>query len=218
MLRTRIKICGITAPGDARLAAALGADAIGLVFYPPAAAAVSLKAAEQIAGALPPFVSAVALFVNADAGFVREAQAASRAALLQFHGDETAAFCEKFTTPYIAVCRVKNRGDVSRAIKAHPAARGILLDAFAANAPGGSGRVFDWNLIPRRASLPLIIAGGLTPANVGGALASRRFWGADVSSGTRAADNPRRKSRNKIRAFINAVRAADDARETGERQ
>ena len=209
--RTRIKICGVTRPEDAILAAELGADAVGLVFYPPAPAAVTIAQAAEIARVLPPFVSAAALFVRASAEFIGEVIDAVRPQILQFHGGEDAKFCGQFSQPYIFACRVRESADIIKAIESHPSARAILLDSFSKDSPGGSGRTFDWNLIPPNSSKPLILAGGLTPQNVGAAVRSARPFAVDVASGVRDDENPRRKNPDKIRAFIEEVKNADES-------
>lgn len=207
-MRTRVKFCGITCAEDAAAAAACGADAIGLNFHPPAAVAVSPDEAAGIARRLPPFVEVVALFVNAESAAVRAAADAARPHLLQFHGEEEAGFCMQFGVPYIKVCRVQSAEDIRRAAAAHPECRALLLDSHVAGTPGGSGRRFDWRLIPSDLELPLIVAGGLTAENVGEVVRQVRPWGVDVSSGI-AGENRRRKNQSRMRDFMRSVQHAD---------
>ncbi len=203
---TRIKICGITRPEDA-LAAASGADAIGLVFYERSPRHVGIAQAAKLAAALPPFVTTVGLFVNADAAFVREALAAVPLDLLQFHGDETPEYCAQFGHPYIKAIRVRAGVDLLQCAADFRGARGLLLDAHVEGTPGGTGATFDWTLIPKRLPLPVILSGGLDAENVAAAIRQVRPYAVDVSSGVEAAKGI--KDAAKIAAFINEVKQAD---------
>lgn len=169
-MRIRAKFCGMTCAEDAVLAARLGVSAIGMVFYAPAKTAISTSAAREIAAALPPFVSRVALFVNPVESEVRAAITAARPHYLQFHGEESPAFCESFGAPYIKAFRVRGAADIARARNDYPNADGILLDAFSEKAPGGSGESFRWELARDFNDPRLILAGGLTAENVREAL------------------------------------------------
>lgn len=209
MQRTRIKICGITRSEDLCAAIAAGADAIGFVFYLHSPRCVTLEMAHRLAQEVPPFVTRVGLFVNADAGFVREILAAVAIDLLQFHGDEDARYCEQFGRPYIKAARVKPGIDLLECARAYPSAQGLLLDAWSA-AYGGTGQTFDWSLIPPNLPLPLILSGGLNADNVREAVETVRPWAVDVSSGVEISKGI--KDAAKIAAFIAAVRKADDAR------
>lgn len=208
MFRARIKFCGITNAADARAAANAGADAIGMVFYAPAPVAVDAQTAQGIMQALPPFVCGVALFVNADADDVWRIVKEVSPHLLQFHGDEDAAYCRSFGVPYIKACKVAAAGDVEKTCAAHPHAKAVLADSKVEGAAGGSGKVFDWSLLPQRAPLPLILAGGLTPENVGDALRKLKPFGVDVSSGIAEDNDRRRKNRDKMLKFAQAAREA----------
>lgn len=201
--RTRIKICGITRPDDAIAAAAAGADAIGLVFFPPSPRAVTIEQAREIAAALPPFVTRVALFVDADHDSVAEALASVPIDLLQFHGDEPAADCESYGLPYIKAARVQPGFELERFSSRYTGACGILVDTYQAGVQGGTGEVFDWSLIPVRRSKPLILAGGLTPDNVAAAVRRIRPFGVDVSGGVESAKGI--KDADRIAAFIREV-------------
>lgn len=205
-LRTRIKICGITRPADARAAAEAGADAIGLVFYPPSPRYLSGERALEIRDALPPFVQAVALFVNPDAAQVAQVIGRVKPALLQFHGEETPQFCGQFGVPYVKACRVKQGVDLLEYLRPFSSAAGWLLDSHVEEY-GGVGERFDWSIVPQRLERPLILSGGLAPDNVAEAVRRLRPWGVDVSSAVESAKGI--KDPAKIAAFIAEVRNAD---------
>jgi len=205
-LRTRIKICGITRPGDAVAAAQAGADAIGLVFYPPSPRFLNVERAREIRDALPPFVQAVALFVNPDAAQVAQAIGRVHPALLQFHGEETPDFCAQFGLPYVKACRVTQGVDLLKYLRPFSTASGWLLDAHVEEY-GGVGASFDWALVPARLERPLVLSGGLTRENVGEAVRRVRPWAVDVSSGVESSKGI--KDAAKIAAFIAEVRNAD---------
>lgn len=205
-MRTRIKICGFTCVDAAVYAAEQGADAIGLVFYPPSPRHVEMAQAQLIARALPAFVSSVALFVDADVATVKEVIAQVKPGLLQFHGDESPAYCRQFNLPYIKAVRVKQGLDlVQYALQFHDA-QGILLDAYVAGEAGGTGHRFDWNLIPVDLPLPLILSGGLDANNVGAAIRHTQPWAVDVSSGVEASKGI--KDATKVAQFIHEVNNA----------
>ncbi len=206
MSRTRIKICGLTRPEDVRAAVAAGADAVGLVFYPPSPRALSFDRAAELVALLPPFVTAVGLFVNPAPSFVAEACARVPLQLLQFHGDETDAECARHGLPWIKAARMRPGVDLVEFAASHPGARGILLDAFV-EGYGGGGKVFDWSLIPAGLDRPIILSGGLDAANVADAVRLVRPWAVDVSSGVEAAKGI--KDAAKIAAFVAGVRNAD---------
>lgn len=205
-MKTRIKICGITRIEDGLAAARLGADAIGLVFYAPSPRAVSLAQARAIVDALPPFVTTVGLFVNADAGRVREVLAAVPLQMLQFHGDETPEFCSGFDRPFLKAVRVRPGVDLLQCTKDFHGASGLLLDAWVEGLRGGTGATFDWSLVPRQLPLPVVLSGGLDPGNVEAAVRAVRPWAVDVSSGVESAKGI--KDAAKIEEFINGVRDA----------
>jgi phosphoribosylanthranilate isomerase len=209
-VRTRIKICGITRPQDARAAADAGADAVGLVFYPPSPRYLSVERAVEIRDALPPFVQTVALFVNADAAQVAQAIGRVRPALLQFHGEETPEFCAQFGMPFVKACRVKPGVDALEYLRPYSRAAAWLFDSYVPEY-GGVGESFDWSLLPAvsagRLERPVILSGGLSRENVAAAIRSVRPWGLDVSSGVESAKGV--KDGAKIAAFIAEVRNAD---------
>ncbi len=205
-MRTRIKICGITRAQDGVAAARAGADAIGLVFYPPSPRFLSAERAREIRDALPPFVQAVALFVNADAAQVAQVIGRVHPSLLQFHGEETPEFCGQFGVPYVKACRVAQGVDLLEYLRPFSAASGWLLDAHVAEY-GGVGASFDWSLVPAALARPLVLSGGLTKGNVGAAVRRIKPWAVDVSSGVESAKGI--KDAALIEAFIAEVRNAD---------
>ena len=205
-MRTRVKICGITRAQDGVAAARAGADAIGLVFYPPSPRFLSVERAREIRDALPPFVQAVALFVNADAAQVAQVIGRVHPALLQFHGEEAPEFCAQFGLPFIKAARVAQGVDLLEYLRPFAAASGWLLDAHV-EAYGGVGASFDWSLVPARLERPLVLSGGLTRENVGVAVRRVRPWAVDVSSGVESAKGIKDAAR--IAAFIAEVRNAD---------
>jgi len=181
-------------------------DAIGFVFYPPSPRALSLDLAASLARRVPPFVSRVGLFVNAEPITVRETLAAVSLDLLQFHGDEDAAYCEQFAMPYLKAARVRPELDLLEFARAYPSAQALLLDAWV-EAYGGVGLSFDWSLIPVDLPMPMVLSGGLHAGNVAEAVAKVHPWAVDVSSGVEAAKGI--KDADKIAAFVAAVRTAD---------
>lgn len=210
-MNPRIKICGLLDPEMARLTAEAGADAIGLVFYPPSPRHVEIAVAAQIVAALPAFVSSVGLFVNAEAAFVRSVLASLPLDILQFHGDETPEYCRQFGRPYLKALRVTP--DINLVEYAQRfvdvLCKGILVDAFVEGVPGGTGEAFDWDLLPKNLPLPLVLSGGLHPDNVYEAICKVRPWAVDVSSGVESSKGI--KDAAKIAAFINqAERKAHD--------
>lgn len=204
---TRTKICGITRVEDGLAAARLGAHAIGLVFYAASPRHVAPEQARDIADALPPFVTRVALFVNPSAAEVETALARARPDVLQFHGEEDPAFCKAFGVPYLKAARVKPGVDLLQFAAMYSEAQGLLLDAWSPGAHGGTGERFDWNLIPSGLPKPVILAGGLYPGNVAEAIRIVGPWAVDVSSGVESAKGI--KDAAKIAAFMKEVNDAD---------
>jgi phosphoribosylanthranilate isomerase len=205
-VRTRIKICGITRTEDAQAAARAGADAIGLVFYPPSPRFLSLEWARELRNELAPFVMPVALFVNPTAAEVYTVLERVRPAMLQFHGEETPVFCSQFGVPYIKACRVNPGVDLLEYLRPFSGAAGWLLDSHVGEY-GGVGERFDWSLVPAERMHPLILSGGLTRENVREAIRRVRPWAVDVSSGVESAKGIKDAAR--IAAFIAEVRHAD---------
>ncbi|RML45116.1 N-anthranilate isomerase [Pseudomonas savastanoi pv. glycinea] len=203
MSAVRSKICGITRIEDALAAAEAGADAIGLVFYPKSPRAVTVLQARAIIAALPPFITTVGLFVNASRCELNETLDAVALDMLQFHGDETSDECDGYHRPYIKALRVKAGDDIAQVCRTYRNARGVLLDTYVEGVPGGTGETFDWALIPDDLDKPVILAGGLTSANVAQAIAQVRPYAVDVSGGVEKSKGI--KDREKILAFMSAV-------------
>tara|TARA_Y100000780_G_C13649276_1_gene403829 strand:+ start:304 stop:918 length:615 start_codon:yes stop_codon:yes gene_type:complete len=201
---TRIKICGITREQDALAAAAAGADAIGLVFYAPSPRAVDARQAARIVAALPPFVTTVGLFVDAEPDAVRAVLAEVPLDVLQFHGEESDEYCRQFARPYLKAVRVRSADQLQDVAAQWPGASGILLDSYKPGVPGGTGEVFDWRLVPRERGWNLVLAGGLTAANVRQAIDEMQPWAVDVSGGVEAAKGI--KDLEKINAFVQEVK------------
>ncbi len=201
---TRVKICGIREPAHARLAADAGADAIGLVFYPESPRFVTPEEAARVVAALPPFVTAVGLFVNEDPHQIRRVVHTAHIDLLQFQGDETPEFCAQFGKPFVKAVRMAQGTDLLEWSRRFSAARALLLDAHVPGQPGGTGTTFDWAAIPRDLPIPLILSGGLDASNVGPAMRAVRPWAVDVSSGVESGRGV--KDPAKIVEFIRKVR------------
>jgi phosphoribosylanthranilate isomerase len=206
-MRTRVKICGITAPEHGVAAARQGADAIGLIFYPPSPRLVTIERAREISAALPPFVARVAVFVNPAAAEVDAVVDGCHPDLLQFHGEESPEFCRSFGLPYLRAVRVKREVDLLEYLSPFHDAAGWLLDAYREDLYGGTGEAFDWGLIPRHLARPVVLSGGIDAGNVGEAIRRVRPWAVDVSSGVESARGV--KGERLIAALIAGVRNAD---------
>ncbi len=202
-VRTRVKICGITRAEDAEAAVRHGADAIGLVFHPKSPRAVDAEAGRALAQAVPAFVTVTALFVDPEPERVRAVLDTVPVELLQFHGNESPEFCASFGRRYIKALPMGDDAEPAAAARRYGSAAGLLLDAFSATAPGGTGTRFDWSRIPADLGLPLILAGGLAPENVADALRAVRPYAVDVSSGVERAKGI--KDEDKIAAFMRGV-------------
>ena len=206
---TRIKCCGMTRIEDALLAARLGADAIGVVLTARSKRRVTIAQAQAIVRALPPFVTSVTLFMDDDAAFVREAIDAIQPDLVQFHGAESDDWCAQFGRRYLKAIAMGEGAAALPSLHRYPGASGLLLDGHGLGEAGGSGKAFDWSLMPRELTQPLILAGGLTPANVVEAIRIAHPWGVDVASGIESA--PGIKDAHKLADFIAAVHQAGDS-------
>ena len=206
-MRTRIKICGITSVEDALAAAQLGADAIGLVFYPPSPRYVEVEQAAEIAAALPPFVTTVGLFVNADEQTISEVVSRVRIDLIQFHGNECKDYCGLHQRPYLKAVRMSDEVDLDKQMTDYAQARALLLDTYKAGVPGGTGEQFNWDRVPAHLADKIILAGGLTPENVKDAIAQVHPYAVDVSGGVESA--PGKKDKEKMARFIEAVRSQE---------
>ena len=211
--RTRVKICGITRVEDGAAACAAGADAIGLVFYSPSPRAVDIEQAVAIRRALPPFVTVVGLFVNATEETVAETAERVRLDLLQFHGEETPPQCEGPGRPYMKAIHINDDADLREASRRYASAKALVLDTHDDKLLGGSGRSFDWGLLPADIELPVVLAGGLTPANVADAIARLHPYGVDVSGGVER--SPGIKDAARITKFIEEVDRVSIAQRTG---
>lgn len=201
----RIKICGITRPEDALAAAEAGADAVGLVFYAKSKRAVTAVQAREIAAVLPPFVSAVALFVNEQPDVICQILRQVPIDVIQFHGDEDDDFCRQFDRPYLKAVRVQSAADIQTACAKFPNARALLFDAYHPTEYGGTGQSFDWTLLRGNIGKPWILAGGLTAGNVAEAVKTSGAVAVDVSGGVESAAGV--KDALKIRAFAAALKA-----------
>ena len=201
-MRTRVKICGITQRQDAEFSVEMGADALGLVFYPPSPRAVTLSQAKEITAGLPPFVSLVALFVDAEVEDVKACLAALPIAVLQFHGNESPSYCEQFNHTYMKAIRMRDGIDLKTEVKRYSSASAILLDSFQPGVPGGTGQVFNWSLI-KDIDKPLILAGGLDASNIAMAIEQVKPYAVDVSGGVEFAKGI--KDKQKISDFMQEV-------------
>jgi phosphoribosylanthranilate isomerase len=198
-MRVKIKICGMTRGRDVSAAVQAGADALGFVFAPRSKRVLDSDRAAELVAAVPAFVSRVGLFMDQDFESVAAILDQVPLNLLQFHGAEDAAFCRQFGLPYIKAVSMVAGDAVTRAAEEFGDAAALLLDSHSSGGVGGTGKVFDWSLVPECA-LPLVLAGGLTPGNVRRAVEQVRPWAVDVSSGVESA--PGIKSEALMQEFI----------------
>ena len=204
---TRIKICGITRVEDVLDTVRCGTDALGLVFYEKSPRYVSVQQAMHLTDVVFPFVTVVGLFVNATADTVRDVMQSVPLDVLQFHGDETAAFCEQFGKPYLKAIRVREGVDLVQCATDFVSAKGLILDAYVEGTLGGTGSSFDWALVPHDLPLPVILSGGLNIGNIGAAIRQVRPYAVDISSGVEISKGI--KDAAKIDAFIHEVNKVD---------
>ncbi|WP_447556150.1 phosphoribosylanthranilate isomerase [Vreelandella sp. EE22] len=204
-MRTRIKFCGLTRIEDIEQAVALGVDALGFVMWPDSKRAMTPDQLAALSQAVPAFVTRVGLFVNQSPDFIE--RCLPHLDLLQFHGDESPAFCEQFATPWIKALRMREGMDLHRAATDYQGAQALLLDAYRPGVPGGTGETFDWSRIPSVLAKPVILAGGLTACNAGEAVACVVPYALDVSGGIEA--SPGVKNQDAMRAFVSQVALAD---------
>jgi phosphoribosylanthranilate isomerase len=203
----KIKICGITNADDAAACVAAGADALGFVFHRQSPRRVEPAVARDIIAGLPPLVTPVGVFVNEDVKTVRDLMDSCGLALAQLHGDETAAYCQELGRPVLKAIRLKDRSSLFSLAeyRGRAGVRGFIVDAYSEQTFGGTGRITDWRLAAEvAAAATILLAGGLTPENVGQAIRAVRPYGVDVSSGVEG--SPGRKDHEKVRAFVRAVR------------
>jgi len=205
--RTRVKICGITRPEDAVSAARLGVDAIGLVFYAKSPRYVNVAQARAICDVLPGFVTPVALFLNADESLVKKVVSEVGIDLLQFHGTETASYCESFAKPYVKALGVSGETNLVALMNSYTSARSVLLDSHVHGAAGGTGETFDWLSIPEQLRQKIILAGGLKPDNVAQAIQQVRPYAVDLSSGVELA--PGVKDINLMTRLMQEIKRVD---------
>ncbi|GAB3475403.1 phosphoribosylanthranilate isomerase [Marinomonas epiphytica] len=201
----RVKICGITNLADAMLACDAGADALGFVFYEKSPRYISPERANAIVAELPPFITPVALFVDAPKEQIDTLICDQPRWVIQFHGNETEAECLQYQRSYIKALRVKADEELSQCIEAYPTAQAILLDAYKPGVPGGTGETFNWSLIPEAMPKPLILAGGLTPRNVSQAVQQTQPYAVDVSGGVEQSKG--KKNHQKVKEFINGAKS-----------
>jgi phosphoribosylanthranilate isomerase len=205
--RTRIKICGLTREADVDAAVEAGADAVGFVLWPKSPRALDVERALALVSRLPPFVTPVLLFVNASPAELRRATEALPQALLQFHGDETPEQCVAAGRPFLRAARIGAGFDLLDFAQRFQGAQGLLLDTHV-DSYGGSGKVFDWSLIPPSVPVPVVLSGGLSPANVTDGVLRVRPWAVDVSSGVEQSKGV--KNAALMRRFCKAVHDADE--------
>ncbi len=206
-MRSRVKICGITSVEDALHAARSGADAIGLLFYSPSPRAVTPEQAGAIVASLPPFVTTVGLFVDAEPDFVNGVLERVPLDLLQFHGDESPDYCDSFGRPYMKAIRMREGVDLQHEAAGYAAARALLVDAYQPGVPGGTGETFDWGRIPASLEKPLVLAGGLNADNVEAAVRQVRPWAVDVSGGVERSKGV--KDPERVAQFINNAKQVE---------
>lgn len=206
---TRLKYCGFTRIDDVQFAARLGVDAVGFVMTRRSRRFVDPVSAAALRDAVPPFVTTVALVMDDERDYIDEVIRILRPDMLQFHGDETDDFCASFGVRYLKAVAMGEGASALPRLRAYPRAAGLLLDGHGLGELGGSGQRFDWSLMPTDLTQPLILAGGLTPDNVGEAIRTARPWGVDVSSGIET--SPGIKDGAKMERFITAVRALPSA-------
>lgn len=207
MARVRIKFCGITRPEDAESAVALGVDALGFVFHAPSPRAVEPGRAAAIVRSLPPFVTSVGLFVNAPPEQVRRVADETGIAVIQYHGDESPEDCAAGPPAWIKAVRVRAAADVVQAAERFAGARALLLDTWDPQVYGGSGKRFDWDLVPAERPRPVILAGGLDAGNVAGAIRRVQPWAVDVSGGIERDKGV--KDAGRMREFVEEVRRSE---------
>ena len=204
--RTRVKICGITSIQDAHNACAAGADSIGLVFYEKSPRNVTISQAKEICDSLPLFVTCVGLFLDPSAEFVNLVLKDVKLDLLQFHGLETAEFCNSFSRPYIKAIgmeEISSEDEFAQATSQYSSAKGFLVDSHASGKAGGTGKTFDWKNVPQRQQKPIILAGGLNPENIADALQQLDVYAVDLSSGVEISAGV--KDPDKIKKLMNEV-------------
>lgn len=206
MTRTRIKICGITNHEDAANAVASGADALGFNFFKGSTRYISPGKAAEICAQVPAFVATVGLFVNEPLADVNRIIGSLRLGLVQFHGDETPEYCDSVGHPYMKALRATNRDQIKVEAQSFETAQAILVDTATDGQFGGTGKTFDWSMLPDLAK-PVVLAGGLDATNVGAAIAATHPYAVDVSGGVERSRGV--KDVAKMKKFVEAVQSAD---------
>ncbi|MCU7959566.1 MAG: phosphoribosylanthranilate isomerase [gamma proteobacterium symbiont of Bathyaustriella thionipta] len=206
MSRTRVKICGLTRVDNVLDAVHCGVDAIGLVFFSKSSRCVEIQQAGEIVRNMPPFVTTVGLFVDADADFMRSVLSQVPLDCLQFHGAESEAFCKSWFRPYIKAIRMSDKVNLKAEEKAFASASALLLDTWVAGQAGGTGQAFNWDLIPQDLQKPLILAGGLQAENITEAIRKVQPYAVDVSGGVESAKGI--KDKVKMQQFMQGVARA----------
>ena len=212
-MRTRVKICGVTRPEDAVIAADLGADAVGLNFWPPGSRCIDADRARDIVSALPPMVTSIGVFVDPSRDEVERVLARAGLSVLQFHGTESPSECERYGLPYIKAIRVRGGEDWAEIETRYASARAFHVDSYRKGLPGGTGSVFDWSLAPVDRDKALVLAGGLRVDNVAQAIRAVRPYAVDVCSGVE--ESPGHKSPALVGAFIREVIHANSRQRAG---
>ncbi|ORU90140.1 MAG: N-(5'-phosphoribosyl)anthranilate isomerase [Cycloclasticus sp. symbiont of Poecilosclerida sp. M] len=203
-MRTRVKICGITQLDDALSCIENGADALGFVFYEKSVRFIDIEQASKIINKLPPFISKIGLFINANYDYVSSVLQETAIDLLQFHGNEDEVFCQSFGKPYIKAIRMKPKTDLTIVAEQYHSASGLLVDAYDPQQCGGTGHTFDWSALPKESTHPIILAGGLNPNNVAQAISTTHPYAVDVSSGVETSKGV--KDHQLIKQFMQEVR------------
>jgi phosphoribosylanthranilate isomerase len=205
---SRSKICGITRIQDALLAVNLGFDAIGLNFCQRSLRCLTIEQAKTIASNIPPFVARVAIFANADSAYIKAILQQMPIDYLQFHGNEIPEQCCHYGKPYIKAFSAISASQIENACQTwQKQASACLLDTYHASLQGGTGKSFDWNMIPKHLAMPIILAGGLNPANVEKAIRDVQPYAVDVCSGVES--SPGIKDANKMQLFMEALNRAN---------
>lgn len=202
-MRTRVKICGITSPDDAKFICDSGVDAIGLVFFEKSSRNVTAQQAAEICKVIPPFITVVGLFVNMPEDEVNKTLEVVPLDLLQFHGAESPEYCASFSLPYIKAVPMKGLTDFDAYADQYTDSKGFLVDSHAPGSVGGSGKTFDWARIPTNYAKPIILAGGLSPENITQAINTTNVYAVDVSSGVESSAG--KKDKVKVERFMQAI-------------
>lgn len=206
MTAVKVKICGLTRHEDVATSVTAGADALGFVFVTASSRYLQRDAAAELCKRVPAFICRVGLFLNQEVGYVRSVLEQVPLSLLQFHGGEDAAYCRQFGLPYIKAVHPGAGDDLAATEAEFPDAAGILVDSHEPGGMGGTGKQLNWQKLSA-GRLPLILAGGLNPSNIAGAVDLVKPWAVDVSSGVES--SPGIKDANAIRQFIQEAKRGE---------